>query len=180
MQGGHVFHHTREEPHLECQHPRSSRILPANVCCGQLVRCPWSPGPVRPQECCVLGSCSGSWASLGQAENCPLSAFRAFSSNSSKKPSQRYRQQQCYNTPMSQSLEFSGLMRLSWMFAAVLMLSPKAPASWKSLALVIFLYNSSKSIPHSLPWDQITLHAVAGPLLILPSHLCLILVCSHS
>ena len=156
MQGSHVFHHTGGEPHPKHQFPgplcpRSPRTLSAGVCCRQLARCSWSPGPVRSWECCVLGGCSGRWASLGWAESCPLSAFQAFPSNSSKKLSQSYRQQQCYTTRMPRSLELSGLMRLSKMFAAALTLSPKAPGSWNSLVLGMFLYNFSKYIPPSLP-----------------------------
>lgn len=77
------------EPHPECRllralHPRSPRILPAGICCGQLVRSSWSPGPARPRGAASWAAALGAelaWDELRAAH----SAFRAFPSNSSKK-----------------------------------------------------------------------------------------------
>lgn len=91
------------------------------------------------------------WAGLGWAESWPCSVLWAFPHNSSKKPSQSYRQQQNLSTPLPQSLELPDLMRPAGSFS-LCSLFPQGSGQLKFL--VVFLYNICKSIPLCLLWSS--------------------------
>lgn len=106
------------------------------------------------------------WAGLGWAESWSCSVLWVFPHNSSKKPSQSYRQQQYLSTPMPHSLELSDLKRPAECF---LLCSLFPLDSGQLKFLVMFLYNIWKS----------SLSVYSGPLFIFPHLLCLMFIYRH-